>query len=183
MVWIFLSLEVTGGLGKIWTQVLFIKQNSSLEQPFLDMMTHHCVIGSHSFKTIHCSLLQGPKSCTFLPVHCLGNAGNQLFSKTHHIPEGCVPQLQFCKNPKLAKPAFLYCCRALCFIFRCTFGSMILCWFSETMTSSISLRIRWSWGLMWNVSEIETFYISNSQGWNTKSLNTAVKGQNSCFLF
>ena len=121
--------------------------------------------------------------CTFLPLHYLGNAGNQLVSKTHHTPEGRVPQLQCCKNPKLAKSAFLYCCRPLCFMLCCTFGSMILCWFSETMTSSISLRIRWSWGLMWNVSEIETFYISNSQGWNTKSLNTAVKGQHSCFLF
>lgn len=34
-----------------------------------------------------------------------------------------------------------------------TFGSMILCWFSEMTTSSISLRIKCSCGLMWNVSE------------------------------
>lgn len=61
-VWIFLILEVTAGLKKISIQVLFIKQNSSLKQPFLDMMSHPRITGSHSFKTIHCFLLQGQKS-------------------------------------------------------------------------------------------------------------------------
>lgn len=61
-VWIFLSLEVTAGVEKISTQARFIKQNSSPEQPFLDMTSHHRVTGSHYFKTIHSSLLQGPKS-------------------------------------------------------------------------------------------------------------------------
>jgi hypothetical protein len=47
---------------KISTQILFIQQNSSLKQPFFNMMPHHFVTGSHYFKTTHCSLLQVPKS-------------------------------------------------------------------------------------------------------------------------
>lgn len=36
-----------------------------------------------------------------------------------------------------------------------TFGSIIECWFKDTTTSSISLSMRCSCGLMWNVSEKE----------------------------
>lgn len=53
--------------------------------------------------------------CTFWSLHCLGNAGNQLVSKTHYIP-GEVSQQQCYKNPKLAKAVYLDCCKPLCLI-------------------------------------------------------------------
>lgn len=54
-----------------------------------------------------------------------------------------------------------------------TFGSIIECWFSDTMTSSISLSIRCNCGFMWKVSAIM----------KKKHLENVYIFLNDCYLF
>ena len=142
-VWIFLSFEVRAVLDKISIQVPFIEKNSSLKQPFLYMMSRHCVTGSHSFKTIHCSLLQVPKSFVYF-YHSIVLEMLETNQSVKHILYQKDRYLSYnaAKTQNLQSQTFFTVAGHMCFIFHCTFGSMILCWFSETMTSSISLRIR-----------------------------------------